>query len=123
MQAEPRIMAMMTALALLVAAVACGDAEEPALTSVATAVDTRPPTSTSSSSSTTTTAPVPDRVTLAFTGDLLPHDAVVAQARTNGAPAGVPYDFDPMFAQVRAVIARPTLRCATSRSRSPPTTR
>ncbi len=69
-------------------------------TSTATSTTTRPPT-------TTTTAPAvpgPGSMTLAFTGDLLPHLPLVAVARRYGADHGDRYDFKPMLAPMRPII-------------------
>jgi poly-gamma-glutamate capsule biosynthesis protein CapA/YwtB (metallophosphatase superfamily) len=52
----------------------------------------------------TTTEP-PATVTLAFTGDLLPHAPVSRQAAAYGVATGVPYDYGPMFARVAPVLA------------------
>ncbi len=54
---------------------------------------------------TTTTTPPPERLTLAFTGDLLPHTAVLERAQANGAPNGAAYDFRPMFTDVEPLLA------------------
>lgn len=75
-------------------------------------------TSPSTPPATTTTTPpadeaspqsLPARVSLAFTGDLLPHLAVDDQARAYGRARGVRYDFRPMFRDVRAQLARADL--------------
>ncbi len=53
--------------------------------------------------------PRPRSFTLAVTGDLLPHQPVVAAARAEGAAAGRPYDFAPLLAPVRPLIERADL--------------
>ncbi len=54
---------------------------------------------------TTTTAPArPERVTLAFTGDLLPHTAVNERAAALGTASGSVFDFGPMFDQVAPLL-------------------
>ncbi len=61
---------------------------------------TAPPATT-----TTTTLPPPRSVTLAFTGDLIPHNQVIRQATAYGRKVeGKVYDFRPMFDEVRAYI-------------------
>lgn len=91
---------------------ACGHAEPPG-TAVGTDASTAPTTAAARPSTTmvptTTTVGSPERVTLAFTGDLLPHTAVLAQAQAYGAPSGAAYDFRPMFDQVRSLLSRPDL--------------
>ena len=68
-----------------------------------------PPATTSATTSTTTAPtttsvppppPEPERVTVAFTGDLLPHTAVNERAAALGATSGAVFDFRPMFAAV-----------------------
>src|SRR5215216_351887 len=44
-------------------------------------------------------------VTLIASGDVLPHGPVLRQAAADGARAGQPYDFRPMFAELRPVVA------------------
>ncbi len=93
---------------VMVVAVACGssgpgpDVPPGATSAVAT-------TTTSTPTTTSTVAEPGQRVTLAFTGDLLPHLAVVARARSDGADAGVAYDFRPMLALVAPRLARADL--------------
>ncbi len=78
---------------------------------------TRAPASTASTSTATTTSttappttttvpppPGPSSMTLAFTGDLLPHLPVVAVAGQNGRGRGDRYDFKPMLAPMRPII-------------------
>jgi poly-gamma-glutamate capsule biosynthesis protein CapA/YwtB (metallophosphatase superfamily) len=48
--------------------------------------------------------PVPRSFTLAVSGDVLPHQPVVARAAT-----GAGYDFEPMFAPIRPVVSSPDL--------------
>ncbi len=100
-------------LALVVVALsttACGEADAPgpstADAGAATTASAPSATTTPPATSTTTAPPPPERVTLAFTGDLLPHDAVVARAQAYGAPSGVAYDFRPMLAQVGPLLSR-----------------
>lgn len=53
-----------------------------------------------------TPAPVPRSFTLAFTGDVLSHAAVTRQAAANAARSGGGgYDYRPMFAAVRPILA------------------
>jgi poly-gamma-glutamate capsule biosynthesis protein CapA/YwtB (metallophosphatase superfamily) len=47
--------------------------------------------------------------TLIASGDVLPHGAVLEQARAYGRRAGQPYDFRPMFADLRPVVSRADL--------------
>ncbi|MFI9202466.1 CapA family protein [Streptomyces sp. NPDC053048] len=49
----------------------------------------------------------PERMgfTLVATGDVLPHDSVIRQAREDGERSGSPYDFRPMLAGVQPVVA------------------
>lgn len=82
MRSGRRITAALVALALLGAVgTACGTATDP-------------------------TERLPERVTMAFTGDLLPHGPVVAQAQAYGAASGVAYDFRPMFDRVRPLLSK-----------------
>ena len=96
----------------MVVAVACAASgpspdASPAVTSATAGVTTA---TTAASSSTTTVVVRPiERVTLAFSGDLLPHLAVVDRARADGANAGVAYDFRPMLALVAPRLARANL--------------
>lgn len=69
------------------------------------ATTTVPAATTTASTTSTTTPPQPDRVTLVFTGDLLPHTAVDDQARAAGAASGTAYDFRPMFTDVAPRLA------------------
>ena len=89
---------------------ACGRADAPGPTTAdagaATTAWAPSATTTPPPTPTTTAPPPPERVTLAFTGDLLPHDAVVARAQAYGAPSGVAYDFRPMLAQVGPLLSR-----------------
>lgn len=52
-------------------------------------------------STVTSTTVAPRRITMLFTGDTLPHDAVVASAREYGRASGVSYDFGPMWSLLR----------------------
>jgi poly-gamma-glutamate capsule biosynthesis protein CapA/YwtB (metallophosphatase superfamily) len=47
----------------------------------------------------------PREVTLIASGDVLPHGPVLRQAGAYGRQAGQPYDFRPMFAELRPVVA------------------
>jgi poly-gamma-glutamate capsule biosynthesis protein CapA/YwtB (metallophosphatase superfamily) len=47
----------------------------------------------------------PREVTLIASGDVLPHGPVLLQAGAYGRQAGQPYDFRPMFAELRPVVA------------------
>jgi poly-gamma-glutamate capsule biosynthesis protein CapA/YwtB (metallophosphatase superfamily) len=47
----------------------------------------------------------PREVTLIASGDVLPHGPVLRQAGAYGSQAGQPYDFRPMFADLRPVVA------------------
>lgn len=98
------LMATASVIALLAA---CGSA--PAPESATGSGVTRPPPATAEAtattpppapSTTTTVPPVPERVTLAFTGDLLPHTAVNERAAALGAASGTVFDFRPMFDEV-----------------------
>ena len=66
---------------------------------------TEPTTSTTAAPPTTTTPDRPARVTLAFTGDLLPHIAVDQRAAALGTASGAAFDFRPMFDQVTPLLA------------------
>jgi poly-gamma-glutamate capsule biosynthesis protein CapA/YwtB (metallophosphatase superfamily) len=44
-------------------------------------------------------------LTLVASGDVLPHGPVLRRAAADGARAGQPYDFRPMFAELRPVVA------------------
>ena len=55
-------------------------------------------------------APVqPRTITVALTGEILPHPSVVEHARRFGAASGRPFDFAPMFADVRRLVRRADL--------------
>ncbi len=63
-----------------------------------------PATAVEPSAAPSTTAQPPGRTaTLAFTGDIIPHGAVVRQAQANAGGSG--YDFAPMFAQVAPILS------------------
>jgi poly-gamma-glutamate capsule biosynthesis protein CapA/YwtB (metallophosphatase superfamily) len=47
----------------------------------------------------------PREVTLIASGDVLPHGPVLRQAGAYGSQTGQPYDFRPMFAELRPVVA------------------
>ena len=47
----------------------------------------------------------PREVTLIASGDVLPHGPVLRQAGAYGSRAGQAYDFRPMFAELRPVVA------------------
>lgn len=53
----------------------------------------------------TSTSLAPIEVTFAFTGDTLVHSPLWAAAAANGSSSGSPFDFRPMFADVRGVIS------------------
>ncbi len=74
------------------------------LTVPATTVPPTTTTTTTTTPSTTTTTPPPRSVTIAFTGDLIPHNQVIRQATAYGRQVGVNYDFRPMFDGVRSHI-------------------
>jgi hypothetical protein len=52
----------------------------------------------------TTEPPGPSRVTLAFSGDVLPHMPLNDRAAAYGAESGAPFDYRPMFAPMAPVI-------------------
>lgn len=89
---------------------ACGVGGEPArpVAAAGTTAETAP-TSSAAPTTTTTAPPEEEAVTLAFTGDLLPHTAVDDVARANGVASGAAYDFRPMFSQVTPLLERPDL--------------
>ncbi|HEX7097056.1 MAG TPA: CapA family protein, partial [Acidimicrobiales bacterium] len=98
-----------TTLAFALAVTGCGDGS--LLRGVGVTAPTSVPTSTVADGpgttipvttvGTTTTQPRPPRqVTLLFTGDTIPHDAVIAAGRQHGAAAGVAYDFAPMWSRL-----------------------
>ena len=60
------------------------------------------PASTSSSTTSTTTAPPPPPITMAFSGDLLPHAPVVRSAAAAGGGA---LDFGPLLAAMAPIIS------------------
>ncbi|MCB0977139.1 MAG: CapA family protein [Acidimicrobiales bacterium] len=70
-------------------------------------IDTRPATTrtTVAESTTTTTPPTPDRITLLFAGDLLPHSPVNERAAALGGSSGRRYDYAPMFDEMRPTIS------------------
>ena len=61
-------------------------------------------TSTSTSTTTTTLPPGPERLTLAFAGDLLPHGPVNDRAAANGRASGVAFDYGPMLAPMAPIV-------------------
>lgn len=75
------------------------------------AANTTAAETTTTSSTTTTTAPTttttlpPRTATIAFTGDILPHGAVVQQAAANAAGTDGGWDFNPMFDLVRPQLS------------------
>jgi poly-gamma-glutamate synthesis protein (capsule biosynthesis protein) len=96
-------------------ATAPGVAASPS-TSVATPVTSAPPTTlpaattTIPAATTTTGAPdPPESRTLSFTGDVLIHTPVAAQAAAYGADHGAAYDFRPMFQPVRRLLRQADL--------------
>ena len=72
------------------------------------AAPTTTPTTTTVTPATATTVPAwPRRITMAFTGDILPHSPLWRQAERNAAAAGDDgHDFEPMLAALRAVHDR-----------------
>jgi hypothetical protein len=52
-----------------------------------------------------TTPPPPKPITVAFTGDILLHAPVFDQAAVDGRPENLPFDFRPMFAQVKPQLS------------------
>ena len=73
---------------------------DPTTTTPSTSTSTR----TSTSTSTTSEPPWPRRITMAFTGDILPHSPLWRQAARNAAAAGRQgFDFIPMLAGLRDV--------------------
>ncbi len=103
-----RVIGLVLTVAALVAVVGVirFDGDQPRATEPPPSTTVAPTTtSTTTVPPTTTTPPPPERLTLAFTGDLLPHTAVLEQARAYGAPNGAHYDFRPMFADVEPLLA------------------
>jgi poly-gamma-glutamate synthesis protein (capsule biosynthesis protein) len=105
------VASVLVGLAVLLAACGGGDGESASGTggtdvdATGPATTGAPETSSTTEPTTTTTEPPPPprSVSLAFTGDLLPHGPVVRQAAAN-ATAGE-YDFRPMFDEVRDIIS------------------
>jgi poly-gamma-glutamate synthesis protein (capsule biosynthesis protein) len=64
------------------------------------------PSTTPSTTPPTTEPERPERITLAFGGDILPHTAVNEAAAHFGSSSGAAYDFAPMFAPLRPVLSR-----------------
>lgn len=54
-------------------------------------------------------SPVPSRVTVLASGDVLVHDSVAGRARSNAAGVNQPFDFRPMFADVRPIVSEADL--------------
>ena len=84
---------------------ACQDDPEAVQASPTRATPSAPasrPASTSSSTTSTTTAPPPPPITMAFSGDLLPHAPVVRSAAAAGGGA---LDFGPLLAAMAPVIS------------------
>ncbi len=69
----------------------------------AVASSTRP-TTTAAPATTTTAPPGPAAITLAFAGDLLPHQPLNDQAAAYGRAVGKPYDFAPMLAPMAPIL-------------------
>ena len=91
----------MVTAALVAVACGSGPAPEAAVPATTTAGITTSTTASPAPTTTTTTAPPrPERVTLAFTGDLLPHTAVNERAAALGVASGSVFDFRPLFDQV-----------------------
>lgn len=104
----PRVLAVTACLVAVLVGGACGagptTGERAADETRATVAE--PATSTTATPSTTTTAPArPERVTLAVTGDLLPHIAVDQRAAALGTASGSAFDFRPMFDEVAPLLA------------------
>ena len=99
-------MRRMLIISVVVAATACSS-------NSATPTGSNPPTpkpaesssSTSTTLAATSTTLAPIEVTFAFTGDTLIHSPLWATAATNGEATDRPYDFRPMFADVRGPIS------------------
>lgn len=103
-----RTWVVLVALALVAGCADGGERATPAPTTGAP-MATIAPTTTTTPPTTTTAPPPTERVTLAFTGDLLPHLGVLAQAQAYGAPGGAAYDFRPIFRDVEPILARADL--------------
>jgi Bacterial capsule synthesis protein PGA_cap len=75
-------------------------------TTTSTTTTTTPPTTTTSSTTSTTTSTTlitaPRRITMAFTGDTLPHSPLWRRAERNAGGAG--YDFRPMLERLHPVL-------------------
>ena len=110
---------VVTAVPLAVLAAACASPDAPSASSPATVATastamptTSPPTPTPTSTATGTgsaraaaaPAALPQPVTMSFSGDLLPHLPVDAQAAAYGRATGRWYDFGPMLAPMRPVV-------------------
>lgn len=120
---------VLTAVPLAVLAAACASADAPSASTPTTAPTTRPavtapaaaagssvatsPASSPPTTAATATAParaaaapatLPKPVTMSFSGDLLPHLPVDAQAAAYGRATGRRYDFGPMLAPMRPVV-------------------
>ena len=93
-------------VSLVLAATACssGSGSPPSsLRPTAKSTVESSPSSTTMATTSTTLAPI--EVTFAFTGDTLIHSPLWAAAQTNGEATDRPYDFRPMFADVRGSIS------------------
>ncbi len=81
-----------------------------ALSAVATGCTTTSTTAAPTTTAPTTTAPattttLPQSLTFAFTGDVLPHTPLIDQAQRNALANQTGYDFRPMFADVKHLIS------------------
>lgn len=87
--------------------VATAAAESPVATSRPVTTTGPPATSSTTIAPTTTTEPAwPRTISLAFSGDTLPHSPLWRQAERNAAAAGLAgHDFDPMLAGLASVVA------------------
>jgi poly-gamma-glutamate synthesis protein (capsule biosynthesis protein) len=70
----------------------------------ASASSASPSSTTGRPTTTTTTAPPPEPITIAFSGDLLPHSPLNRTAAAHGAAIGRAYDFTPLLAPMASVV-------------------
>ena len=75
------------------------------LATTTTSTPAAPTTPTAPTTSTEPEAVGPDSITLAFSGDVLPHMPVNDRAESYGADSGAPYDYEPMFAPLAPVLS------------------
>ena len=93
-------------VSLVLATTACSSSSASSDVSIPRTTNPTPsssPTSTTATTTSTTVAPI--EVTFAFTGDTLIHSPLWAVAQKNGEATDRPYDFRPMFADVRGSIS------------------